>query len=59
MSISSKLQLQTQLTKQIGKITKDLGKNLPGDVGKNANDAIQQNLGGLLKPKKKKDATTD
>lgn len=60
-----KQQLQAEIGKKIGDVTKGLQKNLPGDLGKNLDQkAVEKGLGDLLgnkKDKKKKSngATTN
>ena len=46
-----KARLAGELNKQLGKVTKDLGKNLPPD----ANKAIEKGIGDLLGGDKKKE----
>jgi uncharacterized protein YjbJ (UPF0337 family) len=49
-------QLKGQVAEQIGKISGDLSKKLPGDIDKDAGKTIEQGLGGLLG--NKNDSTT-
>jgi uncharacterized protein involved in outer membrane biogenesis len=50
-----KQQVQAELNKQIGKITSELEKKLPGDIGKDAGKALEKGVGDLLGGNRKKE----
>jgi hypothetical protein len=48
-----KQRVAAEVNKKVGELQEEIGKQLPGEIGKDAGKAIQEGIGGLLNQNKK------